>query len=114
MAVPSATLAASASPGSQSQIDGDDGDGGGGGGALMVVVIIILVGIGGFFGKQNMDKLRALSQSQEAKIAQLENQLGSADAGDYEAPTLEVAEAAANPVATFENEPAEPPPVDSG
>merc|ERR1719421_1705759 len=99
MAVPSATLAASASPGSQLQIDGD---GGGGGGALMVVVIIILVGIGGFFGKQNMDKLRALSQSQEAKIAQLENQLGSADAGDYEAPTLEVADAAANPVATFE------------
>jgi hypothetical protein len=37
--------------------------------------------------------------------------LGTADAGDYEAPTLGAPETSANPVATFDVEPSGPPPA---
>ena len=40
--------------------------------------------------------------------------LGTADAGDYEAPTLGAPETSANPVATFDVEPSGPPPASGG
>ena len=42
------------------------------------------------------------------------HRLGTADAGDYEAPTLATPETSANPVATFDVEPSGPPPTSAG